>query len=79
MVRAARDTLKTVTVMLPDDLLKRIAREMRREPRWGFGNRSRAVRVLLDEALTAREERRLRRGGVAALSGELDQDGGQQT
>jgi len=58
-MRAARASLRTVAVMLPDDLLRRITAEMRREPRWGFGgNRSRAVRVLLDEALTARQERR---------------------
>ena len=56
--RVARESMKHVGVMVPPELLQRIDREMRRDRRWLFRNRSRAIRALLEEALTARDEAR---------------------
>jgi hypothetical protein len=58
MTRIARESMRFVGVMMPVDLLRALAGEMRRERRWLFANRSRAIRVLLEEALSARAESR---------------------
>jgi hypothetical protein len=61
MARVARESMRHVGVMVPPELLQRIGREMRTDRRWLFGNRSRAIRALLEEALTARDEARAAR------------------
>lgn len=58
MARVARESMRHVGVMVPPELLQRVAREMRLDRRWLFRNRSRAIRALLEEALTARDEAR---------------------
>jgi Arc/MetJ-type ribon-helix-helix transcriptional regulator len=58
MAETARGRTRHLGAFVPEALIVRIDREIKRDGRWSFGNRSRAVRTLLDEALDARARAR---------------------